>query len=164
MNPYEEIIDYLDGQGLALSTAESCTAGLIVAQLAAIPGCGSVLDCGYVVYSPQAKNRCLGVRFETMERYNLTSEEVAREMAAGALLRSAAQVAIATTGVAGDSGDGAVPPNTICFAWAFARSDGAPRLYSETRRFQGDRNSVRHAASEYAVRMIPHFHRLNAEA
>lgn len=164
MDQYEQIIHYLDENQLTLSTAESCTAGLIVAHLAAIPGCGSVLDCGYVVYSPQAKNRCLGVSFDTMERYNLTSEEVAREMAVGALTRSAAHIAVATTGVAGDGGDGDVPPNTICFAWAIGRGDDQPLVYSETRRFQGERNEVRHAAAEYAVLRIPHFHQFSRKS
>jgi len=75
----------------------------MVALLAAFPGTGEVLESGYVVYSPSAKKRLLGVSAQTIERYGLTSEPVAWEMALGALKDSDANVVIATTGVAGPS-------------------------------------------------------------
>jgi PncC family amidohydrolase len=107
-----------------------------------------------VVYSPEAKQRSLGVKKETIERYNLTSEEVAREMATGALERSDANLAVANTGVTDDT-DPAIPPGTQCFAWAFRRPDGRVEVHSETRRFEGERNDIREAAADFALRRIP---------
>ena len=109
MDDMPAIADYMKRQPLVLVTAESCTAGLIASRLAEVPGAGKLLECAYVVYSPEAKQRCLGVRKETIERYNLTSEEVAREMAAGALSHSDANLAVSNTGVTDDT-DPAYPP------------------------------------------------------
>lgn len=141
-----------------LVTAESCTAGLIAATLADIPGAGKLLDCAFVVYSPQAKQACLAVKPETLERYNLTSVEVAREMALGALGNSRANVAVSNTGVADDTDD-EIPAGTQCFAWAFnAWSPGAsPAVFTETRRFSGDRIQIRQASADYALSRIPHY-------
>ncbi|WP_123567716.1 CinA family protein [Pseudomonas vranovensis] len=72
------ICDYLQAHGLMLTTAESCTAGCIVALLSQIPGSGCVLESGYVVYSPEAKQRLLNVSADTIDRFGLTSEAVAR--------------------------------------------------------------------------------------
>jgi nicotinamide mononucleotide (NMN) deamidase PncC len=79
-------------------------------------------------------------------------------MAEGALKASRANVAIADTGVAGPgNGEGGIPAGTICFAWAFEQ-DGAVRVFSETRKFDGDRNAVRQAGAEYAIGRIWHYH------
>jgi nicotinamide-nucleotide amidase len=154
MDDMPSIADYMKRRRLMLVTAESCTAGLIASRLAEVPGAGKLLECAYVVYSPEAKQRCLGVKKETIDRYNLTSEEVAREMAAGALTRSDANLAVSNTGVTDDT-DPRIPAGTQCFAWAFRRSDGGLDVHSETRRFKGDRNDIREAAADYALRRIP---------
>jgi PncC family amidohydrolase len=150
---------YVERNGLKLVTAESCTAGLIASTLAEIPGCGSWLECAFVTYSADAKINCLGVRQETIDRYNLTSEQVAREMAEGALRISRANFALANTGLAGPSnGDGEIPVGTICFAWSFEH-EGVVTTFSETRRFDGDRNQIRKAGCDHAVGRIAHYHR-----
>lgn len=173
MKNLQTLSDYLKRHALQVVTAESCTAGLVAATLGAVPGCGSWLECSYVTYSPEAKNRILGVRFDTIERCNLTSEDVAREMAEGALRISPANVAVANTGVAGpDPGEGGIPAGTVCFAWAYRRQDEQEngrdsdvRVFTETRRFEGDRNQVRDAAAEYAIDRIPALHAaMRAEA
>lgn len=143
-------------RALLLATAESCTAGLIASMLAEVPGAGQLLDCAFVTYSPQAKQRCLGVSASTIERSGLTSEAVAREMAVGALRASRANVAVANTGVADASAPG-VAPGTQCFAWAFEAPDGL-RVHTETRRFPGDRQAVREAAAAYALSRIPFYY------
>jgi len=149
--------DFMRRHQLLLATAESCTAGLIAATLADLPGAGQLLDCAFVTYSPQAKQRCLDVDPETLRRYGLTSEEVACEMALGALAHSRANMAIANTGVADDR-DARIPAGTQCFAWAFKGSRGrAPKIYSETRRFSGDRAAVRQTSAEHALGRIPHY-------
>ncbi len=159
MEPIEDIAAFMKQNGLVLVTAESCTAGLIAARLADIPGAGALLDCAYVVYSCEAKEQCLGVKRETIERFKLTSEEVAREMAAGALKKSAANLAIANTGVA-EAVDDETPAGTQCFAWAFRtgrNDDGDPAIFSETHRFSGGRNEVRDAGAHYALMRVPYY-------
>lgn len=155
MENLQTATDFLDQHNLTVVTAESCTAGLIAGSLADLPGCGKWFKSGYVTYSPEAKMHILRVSKDTIDRFNLTSEEVAREMVQGALQISEANVAVANTGVAGpDSGEGGIPAGTVCFAWAFRMND-TPRIFSETRHFEGDRNAVRQAAAEYAITRIP---------
>lgn len=137
-------------KGLKLVTAESCTAGMISSMVADIPGSSAWLDRAFVVYSAVAKNEVLGVDFATIEKYDITSERVAREMALGALSKSSASLAIATTGLAGPSGGTEdIPVGTVCFAWAFKGYQ--LDVFSETKVFSGDRNEVRKAASEFAL-------------
>lgn len=80
------LVDYLREHELRLTTAESCTAGKIVTLLAEVPGSGSLIESGYVVYSPEAKQRLLGVNPCTIDTFNLTSREVAGELAAAQFL------------------------------------------------------------------------------
>lgn len=156
-NPVADVARFMHGGKLCLTTAESCTAGLIAATLADIPGAGALLDCAYVVYSTSSKQHCVGVRAQTLQRFNLTSEEIAREMALGALKNSCANVAVANTGVTDDT-DPAIPAGTQCFAWAFLDSrSGSPKVYSETQRFDGDRHRIRESAALYALSRIPHY-------
>lgn len=147
---------YLRRHGLVVVTAESCTAGLIAATLAEVPGAGQVLEAAFVVYDPKAKRRSLGVPQEVLDQNNLTSEPVARAMAQGALERSSAGLAVANTGVADDC-DGAVPAGTQCFAWLFHHA-GEVHGFTETCRFTGDRNGVRAAAAGHALARIAHYH------
>jgi PncC family amidohydrolase len=158
MENLQRISDYFDEHKIRLVTAESCTAGLIVATLGDLPGCGSWLECGFVTYAPDAKSSCLGVKPETIAKFNLTSEQVAREMVAGALRNSRANVAVSNTGVAGPSaGDADVPVGTLCFAWGF-EYNGTVVVYSETKKFDGDRNAIRKAGADYAIERILHYH------
>lgn len=147
-------IAYLDQHGLCLTTAESCTAGFIITLLSGVEGCGAVIESGYIVYSPEAKKRLLGVKQTTIERHTLTSEAVAREMVQGALRDSTANFAIATTGIAGDKPMDGIPPGTVCYAWGYQRDENL-HLLSETCRFVGDRQSICEDASEYAIECIP---------
>lgn len=153
----EQIITYLKDHGLYLTTAESCTAGRIVSLLAEVPHCGDVLESGYVVYSPEAKQRLLGVSPMTVKNFNLTSNEVAREMAIGALRDSPANVAIATTGLCGTEDMDGIPAGTVCFAWGFS---GQQRLAVFTRRYRffGDRAAMQQQAAWYALQRLAHFH------
>lgn len=152
------ITDYLKANSLLLSTAESCTAGQMIALLAGIPGSGQLLESGYVVYSPEAKQRILHVNAKTIETYGLTSEEVASEMAVGALKGGPANVAIATTGVAGPDPRDGIEPGTVCIAWVFLQADRIEK-FSQTKIFSGDRPVVQLAASLYALNQLPWFHR-----
>lgn len=163
MNIIESMLNYLKARELQLTTAESCTAGKVVGLLSEVPGSGSCIESGHVVYSPEAKQRLLGVKAETLARYNLTSEEVAREMAVGALRDSQAQVAIANTGLAGPGGADGIPAGTVCFAWGYRVGDDIV-LYDETQHFPGDREAVQLAAARYSLAaVVPYHQRLERE-
>lgn len=160
----QEVIAFLDSAGLSLATAESCTGGQIASLLAAVPGSGACLDVGFVAYSTSGKAGFLGVRAETMARYGLTSEAVAREMAEGALACDgcSADVVVANTGVADEApGDAPAPaPGTQCFAWSWRLGNGGCRTFTETVRFPGSRNEVRLAAARYALSRVERYFRI----
>nr|WP_314639792.1 CinA family protein [uncultured Pseudomonas sp.] len=164
MSIVETVVDYLRQQSLRLTTAESCTAGSIITLMAQVPGSGELIESGYVVYSPEAKQRLLGVSAITIETFNLTSCEVAREMAIGALRDSPASVAVSTTGLLGPEDVDGIPAGTVCFAWAFMAGQEMA-VFSRKQRFSGSRESVLQQASLYALKELPTFHQamLNGE-
>ena len=157
MSIADDTVAYLRKHSLVLTTAESCTAGKIVTLLSKVEGSGQFIECGYVVYSPQAKQRLLHVSAHTIKTYNLTSVEVAREMALGALQDSTANVAVATTGILGPEDVDGIPAGTNCFAWAF-QSRNVKSAFSHEHRFFGTRCQVQTQATEYALQQLPHFH------
>ncbi len=135
----QQVAAALKARGLRIVTAESCTGGWVSMALTAVAGSSDWFERGYVTYSNAAKRDDLGVQEETLRRHGAVSEETAREMATGALKRSGGQVALAITGIAGPTGGSAAKPvGTVCFAWAHGS-----KISSETRRFDGDRESVR---------------------
>ncbi|MBM7061887.1 CinA family protein [Pseudomonas sp. UL073] len=154
MQSIEEVVSFLKKYQLRLATAESCTAGLMAALVAGISGSGEVLDRGYIVYSPEAKQGCLGVREKTIELYGLTSEEVAREMALGALESSGADIVLANTGIAESDDD---LDGVLCFACAMNIADHRG-VVSETVHFSGERNEVRVAAAHHALLQLPYYY------
>jgi nicotinamide-nucleotide amidase len=154
MQSVEQVVNFLEKYRLTLSTAESCTGGLMASLMAEIPGSGAVLDSGFVVYSPEAKQMCLGVNALTIDHFGLTSEEVAREMAMGALKMSRADIALANTGLAEADG----PMDGVqCFACAMRINDHEG-VVSETLKFEGERNDVRYAAARYALLQLPYYY------
>ncbi|ACC73886.1 CinA family protein [Paraburkholderia phymatum] len=159
MNVARQVVSFLGSRGLKLVTAESCTAGLIASCLAEVPGSGACLDVGFVTYSPSGKAGFLGVQHATMQAHGLTSEPVAREMAAGALQQNAvcADVAVANTGVADAVPSSGPPPGTQCFAWAYRLRDGSIAAFTETRQFSGSRNEIRRQAARYALSRVEHY-------
>jgi nicotinamide-nucleotide amidase len=139
----------LKKHGLKLATAESCTGGWIAQAVTAIAGSSDWFERGFVTYSNQAKRELLGVRARTLSRHGAVSEATAKEMAAGALGRSRAQVAVAVTGVAGPGGGTrSKPVGTVCFAWSRKRS--VPE--SVVRRFSGSREGIRRQSVAFALR------------
>lgn len=139
----------LKKRGLKLATAESCTGGWIAQAVTAIAGSSDWFERGFVTYSNEAKRELLGVRVRTLSRHGAVSEATAREMAAGALARSRAQVAIAVTGIAGPGGGTRSKPiGTVCFAWSLKRR--APE--SVVRRFSGSRGGIRRHSVAFALR------------
>lgn len=105
-------------QGALIATAESCTAGLIAGAITEVAGSSAIFDRGFVTYSNAAKMQMLGVRAKTLDAVGAVSEEVACEMAEGALARSDATLAVAVTGIAGPGGSEFKPEGRVCFGLA----------------------------------------------
>ena len=98
------LLELLSKYNLKLSTAESCTGGLISKKITDISGSSAVFDCGVCSYANDIKINVLGVKRDTIEKYGAVSAQTAGEMAKGALLLSGADIAISTTGIAGPTG------------------------------------------------------------
>ncbi len=136
---------------VTIATAESCTGGLIFGALTDVAGSSAVMDRGFVTYSNAAKHQMLGVSQDSLSRFGAVSEQVAREMAEGALQRSDASRAIAVTGVAGPGGTAAKPEGMVCFALARAGAD----TICDTRQFGPlGRQQVRHATVAHALSLL----------
>jgi nicotinamide-nucleotide amidase len=134
-----------------LASAESCTGGMLSTAITDIPGSSTVFECGFVTYSNLSKMRILGVREETLKTFGAVSEEVAAEMAIGALYNSKANLAISITGVAGPGGTTAKPEGMVCFSIAF---DNKAKL-NETKNFGPlGRNIVRQKATLYGLTLL----------
>ena len=134
-------------RGWFLTTAESCTGGLIAAACTDLAGSSNWFERGFVSYSNAAKSELLGVDAALIERHGAVSEPVVRAMAVGALAHAHAQVAIAVTGVAGPGGGSPEKPvGTVWLAWATPAG-----LTSEVRHFAGDRAAVRQATVHHAL-------------
>lgn len=158
MKAAKRLVSVFSERKIRLAVAESCTAGLVMAELSRLPGTGQIMDLGIVVYSRESKERCLGVDPRIIDSWGLTSEAVAREMALGVLHLSDAQVALANTGVAGPgAAEDGTPPGTVCFAWAFRQEDQV-HVYHKTHIFLGSRNYVRKEAVKFALKKAISYH------
>jgi len=144
----------LHAAGHRLATAESCTAGWIAKALTDVPGSSQWFECGYVTYSNAAKVRDLGVDTGTLERAGAVSAEVVREMAAGALARAGADVAVAVSGIAGP--DGGTPAKPVGTVWLCAAAGTGRRMQTiaELEHFPGNRAAVRRACVQRALELL----------
>ena len=141
------LADLMLKKGWLLATAESCTGGMISAACTDLAGSSNWFERGFVTYSNAAKTELLGVDAALIAAHGAVSEEVVRAMAAGAIARSRAQVAVAVTGVAGPTGGSrAKPVGTVWFGFML---DG--QLSSEVQHFAGDRAAVRLATAQHAL-------------
>ena len=139
-------------RGLKLATAESCTGGLVAGLLTEIPGSSAVVERGFVVYSNLAKQEMLGVPDSTLAQWGAVSAATALAMAQGALVHSAADLAVAVTGIAGPDGGTAEKPVGLVH-FASARRGGEPNGLE--RRFGPlSRGAIRLAAVETALEML----------
>ena len=133
---------------VVLATAESCTGGGLAAAITCIAGSTKWFDRGFVTYSNDAKKQMLGVSQRTLRNHGAVSEQVAREMASGALRHSPADISVSLTVIAGPSGGSrSKPVGLVWFAWAVR---GGP-VQSRAFRFRGDRVEVRRQAVAMAL-------------
>ena len=147
----QEIVgELLVSRGLTVSTAESCTGGLVAAKLVDYPGISSVLREAHVTYANEAKVRYCGVRPETLRAYGAVSEQTAREMAQGLRKESGADIAVATTGIAGPGGGTPEKPVGLVYvACACAQGVSVERLL-----LGGSRARIRELSALRALDMI----------
>lgn len=145
------VLDGMRERGLKLVTAESCTGGLIAAALTEIAGSSDVLERGFVTYSNEAKAENLGVPEALLRLKGAVSPEVARAMAEGALARSAADVSLAVTGIAGPAGGSEKKPVGLVYI-ASAVAHGETKV--EEHRFAGDRAAVRRETVIAALKLV----------
>jgi len=147
----EQVGAALKSRGMMLASAESCTGGWVGAAITAVAGSSHWFDRGFITYTNESKQEMLGVSAKTLAEYGAVSEPTVREMVAGALKHSHAQVALAISGIAGPGGATQDKPvGTVCIAWALR--SGAER--SQTAHFQGDRAAVRRQAVAAALRGV----------
>ncbi len=135
-------------RGLRLATAESCTGGWIAKAATDIPGSSDWLERGFVAYSNASKEELLGVRAETLAAHGAVSEHTVLEMVAGTLERSRAQVAVATSGIAGPGGGSPEKPvGTVWLAWSVPGREP----WAERHWLAGDRERVRRQTVRLAL-------------
>jgi nicotinamide-nucleotide amidase len=137
------LVGELLAAGKTMSTAESCTGGWVAKAVTDVPGSSGCFAYGMVSYGDEAKQKLLGVSAATLRAHGAVSEPAVREMAAGALDLSGADLAVAISGVAGPGGGSAKKPvGTVWFAWA-SRTGGETRVDAALHRLAGDREAVR---------------------
>jgi nicotinamide-nucleotide amidase len=146
------VLDTCRANGLKIVTAESCTGGLVAAALTEIAGSSDVVDRGFVTYSNDAKEAMLAVPAETLRRHGAVSRQTAAAMAKGALAHSAADLAVAVTGIAGPGGGSAKKPVGLVYLAALAR-DGR-RVRREKRFGRIGRHKVRQRSVAEALAML----------
>ncbi len=136
---------------LRVVTAESCTGGLIAGALTAIAGSSDVVDRAFVTYSNEAKREMIGVPWDAILGHGAVSEPVARAMAAGALARGNAQIAVSVTGVAGPGGG--TPDKPVGLVHLAAERTGHEPIV-ERHVFPGDRDQIRRLTVLTALAMV----------
>ena len=146
----QTLANNLSTQNLKVTCAESCTGGLLAANLTRLPGSSAWFDMGFVTYSNEAKQQMLNVNPTTLAHYGAVSEEVVREMALGALIASKADYALSISGIAGPSGGREEKP--VGLVWFGVASK--KRIWAEFKVFNGDRDQVRAQAVQHAIQLL----------
>jgi len=149
MERYEELVRLLKDRGYTITTAESCTGGLIGAAIVEVSGASEVYNQGLITYSNEAKERLLGVNHTTLKAHGAVSEETAREMVLGAARSAGAEVALASTGIAGPDGGSPEKPVGLVYLGCYVRG----YVTVLECRFSGSREAIRHASVERAIEM-----------
>ena len=146
----ETVVELLKEKGKTVTTAESCTGGLVAGRLLNVPGASSVYMEGYITYSNEAKEKLLGVSHSTLEQYGAVSKETACEMAEGAAKAAGADLAISVTGIAGPDGGTKEKPVGLVYVCCYA--DGEARAYEF--HFTGNRAKNRESTVAKALTIL----------
>ncbi len=143
------VVSLLKKHELTVTTAESCTGGLIAGRLVNVPGASEVFNQGFITYSNKSKRKVLGVSKGTLKKYGAVSEQTAKEMAAGGVLAADADVCIAVTGIAGPGADGEKPVGLVYIA-CFIKD----KVTVEEYHFRGNREKIREQSVTKALDML----------
>lgn len=146
----EKIVDRLLKTRTTVSTAESCTGGMIASTLINVAGVSAAYCEGYVTYANSAKHKLLGVREETLKEYGAVSEQTASEMALGCAKAAESDYAIVSTGIAGPEGGTPEKPVGLVYIGCFARGE----IFVEKCHFSGSRMEIRQAATREALEFL----------
>ncbi|EJZ70773.1 nicotinamide-nucleotide amidohydrolase family protein [Lachnoanaerobaculum sp. OBRC5-5] len=133
------VVNLLEKNELTISTAESCTGGLLAGRLINVPGVSDVYKEGFITYTNKAKRKTLGVNKSTLKKYGAVSEQTAKEMAVGAALAADTDISISVTGIAGPDGGTNEKPVGLVYIGVCIRD----MVHVEEFRFSGDRANVR---------------------
>ncbi len=146
----QTVVNLLSQKNMTVSTAESCTGGLIGKMITEVAGASRVFNYGFVTYANEAKVNLLGVNSETIEKYGVVSYEVAKEMAEGARKASKSDIAISVTGIAGPGGGTSEKPVGLVYIGVSDKNG------TEAYRFvqHGDRERVRNKSALCALDII----------
>lgn len=147
----DQLTEKLKAKNWTLVTAESCTGGIIATAFTGKPGASQTFERGFITYSNQAKIDCLGVLEKTLQKHGAVSEEVALEMAAGALKNSKANVSISVTGIAGPDGATSGKPVGLVYI-GFALKGGIAQAAKHN--FEGSREEIRLHATREALKHL----------
>jgi len=142
-----DLVESLKKEGMTITTAESCTGGLIAAAITDVPGSSEVFKRGFVTYCDEAKHEMLGVSKETLLNDTAVSESVASEMAEGAAKAAKADAAISVTGIAGPDGGSADKPVGLVYIGIYVK--GKKIVVKHV--FEGTRAEVREQAVRSAI-------------
>ncbi|MGE0847272.1 MAG: CinA family protein [Flavobacteriaceae bacterium] len=145
------LLDLCRARRLMVVTAESCTGGLVAGVLTEVAGSSDVVERGFVTYSNEAKQELLGVSAQTLEAHGAVSEQTAREMAAGALAASRADISVSITGVAGPGGGSPEKPVGLVH---FAAARGNAIIHRRVEFPNNGRRGIRLAAVHIALNML----------
>lgn len=142
----QSLVSLLRQKKLVITTAESCTGGMVGAAIVNVPGASAVFQEGYITYSDEAKKKMLGVRQETLQRFTAVSAETAAEMAQGGARQANADVCIAVTGVAGPDPEDGRPVGLVYIGCCYRG-----RVSVEECHFEGTRQDIRKQACRRAL-------------
>lgn len=149
----EQVSRILLERNQTVCTAESCTGGLLAAELTSLAGSSAWFHTGFVSYSNEAKQQLLNVNPSTLRHYGAVSEETVREMALGALIATKSDYALAISGIAGpDGGTEDKPVGTVWFSLATKQ-----RIWAKSCLFQGDRAAVRRQSVQFALLLLKRY-------
>lgn len=146
----EKLVSELKKNKMSISTAESCTGGLLSAAIVNVPGASEVFREGYVTYADESKMRILHVEEETLHREGAVSEETAALMAKGCACNAKADIGVSTTGIAGPGGGTKEKPVGLVYIGCFFQG----KTYVEENIFQGSREEVRRKTVSRAMTFV----------
>lgn len=146
-NNESELVKKLTNKRYTITTAESCTGGLLSATLVNVSGASEVINCAFVTYANEAKEKFSGVQHETLLAHGAVSEETAAEMCRGCACLAQADMGLSTTGIAGPGGGTPDKPVGLVYIGCCLHDD----VVVERHIFSGDRLQVRNQAVEAAL-------------